>query len=60
MDYFKKIIKINGKKFLISSVLKLGSNYNVLGFSETSSGWSRHIECITLTEAEFTKAIKTI
>lgn len=60
MDYFKKIIKINHQDFLISSVMKLGNNYNILGFSKTKTGWSRHIICVTLTEEEFKAAIKTI
>ena len=58
MDYFKKIIIIENKRFLISSVLKLGSNYNILGFWQTSKGWSNHIHCISLPEDTFLLAIK--
>ena len=58
MNYFKKIIKVNNKDFLISSVLLLGNNYSILGFHKTSFGWSNHIICITLSIADFETAVK--
>lgn len=61
MDYFKKIIVINNKKFLIQSVMKLGSNYNLLGFWETTTNkWSSHVHSITLTPEEFFVSTKDL
>ena len=58
MNYFKKIIKVNQKDFLISSVMLLGNNYNILGFYKTNAGWSNHIVCITLSIPDFEAALQ--
>jgi hypothetical protein len=58
MDLTKKIIKIKDKNFLITSVLKMKVNYNILGFWEVSSGtWAKHVSCIELPHKEFENLI---
>ena len=49
----KKIALINGKKFLIQSELKLSKIVQLLGFFQTSSGWSKHVVAVDLTYDEY-------
>lgn len=53
----KQIVTINGKRFLVQSVLKLSTKYNILGFWETSSGWSKHVQSVEMSLTEWTQII---
>ncbi len=49
----KKIVLIKGKKFRIQSELKLSKIVQLLGFYQTSSGWSKHVIAVDLTYEEY-------
>lgn len=49
----KQIVTIKGQKFLVQSVLKLTNKYNILGFWETSTGWSKHVQSVELSITEW-------
>jgi hypothetical protein len=49
----QQVVIIKGKKFLIHSILKLSTKYNILGFWETPKGWSAHVDAVELSHQEW-------
>lgn len=56
----KKVIKLNNKKFLMTSFLKLKATVNILGFNDYNGSWGKHVTSVNLPIEEFNKILKII